>query len=1300
YFAAGANQTITGIYTDVLITVDGCDSTILTNLTVNPIYTTNVDVEICDGESYFAAGANQTVTGIYTDIFTSIDGCDSTILTNLTVNPIYTTNVDVAICDGESYFAQGANQTVTGIYTDILTTIDGCDSTILTNLTVNPVYTTNVDVEICDGESYFAAGVNQTITGIYTDVLISIDGCDSTILTNLTVNPIYTTNVDVEICDGESYFAAGANQTVTGIYTDVLTSIDGCDSTILTNLTVNPVYTTNVDVAICDGESYFAQGANQTITGIYTDVLTTIDGCDSTILTNLTVNPVYTTNVDVAICDGESYFAAGANQTETGIYTDVLTTIYGCDSTILTNLTVNPIYTTNVDVEICDGESYFAAGANQTVSGIYTDVLTTVDGCDSTILTNLTVNPVYTTNVDVAICDGESYFAAGADQFVSGIYTDVLTSVDGCDSTIITNLTVYQSVNTSISTINVSCFGLGNGSIDLEILSGVAPITYLWSDGSTSQDINNLIAGIYTISITDGNSCTYESQIAVIEPANLSVSLTTINVNCFGASAGSVSTSVTGGTLPYAYLWSNGDTTSSISNLYADLYFVTIIDANNCYISDSAEVTQSDIIQVSSVVPNSNGYNISCNGGSNGSIDITVTGGNTPYYYFWTNGETTEDIGNLSADNYFVFITDINNCNLMQSFVITEPDSFSMNSMVENVLCAGDASGSVDISVSGGVQPYSYLWSNAETTEDISNLIFGSYSVSITDLNLCDVAYNFNINEPTSLMMISESITDVPCFGDNGGEISISISGGTSPYSFAWSDGTNMQNITSLFAGAYTLTVTDDNACSQILNYSVNEPTSGIMISSVVNPISMNISADGAIDITVSGGTPSYNYLWSGGETTEDISNLVEGTYIFEVTDSQNCVATDTFILVPTISITSQAFTMVPGWNWISFNVLPLNDSINNVLQNYLANDNDQIVSQSNGIAQYGFGQWWSPEFVIEPGKMYKIYNSSSNMISFNVVGYPVDITQQITIYQGWTWIGYNPQTVLDISTALASLNTQNNDQLVSQTDGFATFGYGQWWGLTAGMIPGQGYKLYSSISDVLEYPSGTSNLAKSDINNELYSIENWTPEKGKKNTVPIVAQVRFSGGDFIIAEGSKMAVFKDNVCRGVTDIIECTSGYIFQLPIMSDDTEEMGFAFKIFDAATGDIYTATESLRFEVDSKLGTIQNPILFTIQASNLNQVPNMATSLGENTPNPFSETTIIPFVIAESGKVSIEIFDNSGKKVLLLTNEFYQKGKHQIVWDRRNEFGKYISNGVYFYRMKTQNFVSSKKLILIE
>ena len=828
---------------------------------------------------------------------------------------------------------------------------------------------------------------------LYTSLFDDINPGNDTINETITVNPIYTTNVDVEICNGESYFAAGANQIVTGIYTDILTTVDGCDSTILTNLTVNPVYTTNVDVAICDGESYFAAGANQTVTGIYTDILTSVDGCDSTILTNLTVNPIYTTNVDVAICDGESYFAAGANQTITGIYTDILTTIDGCDSTILTNLTVNPVYTTNVDVAICDGESYFAAGANQTVSGIYTDVLTSVDGCDSTILTNLTVNPVYTTNVDVAICDGETYFAAGANQTVSGIYTDVLITVDGCDSTIITNLTVYQSVNMSISTINVSCFGLGNGSIDIEILSGAVPINYLWSNDSTSQDINDLVAGIYVV------------------------------------------------------------------------------------------------------------------------------------------------------------------------------------------------------------------------------------------------------------------------------------------------------------------TIYDSNGCDEIFSYQVTEPTNPLEISGIVTPISYEGFSDGAIDISVSGGSSPYTFLWSNSETTEDIANLPEGTYEIQVTDSQNCTAIGIYTITTTSLIDTLTLTIVPGWNWISFNVLPLNDSINNVLQNYSANDNDQLVSQAN-FATFGYGQWWAPSFIIESGKMYKLYNGGNNIVTFDVIGYPVDINQQINIYQGWTWIGYNPQISLDISTALASLNTNDNDQIISQLDGFATYGYGQWWGLTAGMFPGKGYKLYSGFADTLVYPSGTVNLAKSHIEDEFYSIEGWTCEKGMRNTMPIVAQVCFTEGDFIISEGSKLAVFKDNKCRGVSEMIECTSGHIFQLPLMSDETGETGFEFKVFDASSGNIYTAQETLSFENNSKLGTIQNPVLFTISVSNLSQLQNLTNSLGENTPNPFSETTTIPFVLAESGKVLIEIFDNTGKKLLSLTDALYQKGKHQIVWDIRDKDGKFVSDGVYFYRMKTKEFICSGRMIIIE
>ncbi|MBT4969825.1 MAG: serine hydrolase [Bacteroidetes bacterium] len=264
----------------------------------------------------------------------------------------------------------------------------------------------------------------------------------------------------------------------------------------------------------------------------------------------------------------------------------------------------------------------------------------------------------------------------------------------------------------------------------------------------------------------------------------------------------------------------------------------------------------------------------------------------------------------------------------------------------------------------------------------------------------------------------------------------------------------------------------------------------------------------------------------------------------------------------------------------------------------------------------------------------------------------------------------------------------------------FATYGYGQWWGLTAGMFPGKGYKLYSGFADTLVYPSGTVNLAKSHIEDEFYSIEGWTCEKGMRNTMPIVAQVCFTEGDFIISEGSKLAVFKDNKCRGVSEMIECTSGHIFQLPLMSDETGETGFEFKVFDASSGNIYTAQETLSFENNSKLGTIQNPVLFTISVSNLSQLQNLTNSLGENTPNPFSETTTIPFVLAESGKVLIEIFDNTGKKLLSLTDALYQKGKHQIVWDIRDKDGKFVSDGVYFYRMKTKEFICSGRMIIIE
>jgi hypothetical protein len=367
------------------------------------------------------------------------------VITNLTVNDTALFAYTVSICEGSSLFAGGANQTTPGTYIDVFSTYQGCDSTVITTLIVEDTVQTNLDVVICEGQSHFAAGANQTTTGVYVDVLTAANGCDSTVVTNLTVNDTALTVLNVDICFGQSHVAGGAAQTTSGTYIDVLSTYQGCDSTVITNLTVLDTALTTVDVVICEGQSHIAGGAAQTATGTYFDLLSAANGCDSLVITNLTVNDTALTVLNVDICFGQSHVAGGAAQTTSGTYVDVLSTYQGCDSTIITNLNVLDTALTTLNVDICFGQSHVAGGAAQTTSGTYVDVLSSANGCDSTIITNLNVLDTALTTVDVVICEGASHTAGGAAQTTSGTYVDVLTAANGCDSAVITNLTVNDT---------------------------------------------------------------------------------------------------------------------------------------------------------------------------------------------------------------------------------------------------------------------------------------------------------------------------------------------------------------------------------------------------------------------------------------------------------------------------------------------------------------------------------------------------------------------------------------------------------------------------------------------------------------------------------------------------------------------------------------------------------------------------------------------------------------------------------------------------------------------------------------
>jgi hypothetical protein len=287
---------------------------------------------------------------------------------------------------------------------------------IISALQVNVPAYTYFTTALCQGDSIFLGGAYQSSAGIYYDTLLSAVGCDSIIITTLQLNPVTYGSQVIAICEGDSFFAGGTYQVLAGTYVDTIQNTLGCDSILNTTLQVIlPLYQ-NLSVSICEGDSFFVGGSYQSLAGTYNDTLQSSQGCDSILITNLQLIPPVSTTLNVSICLGDSVYAGGSYQTTPGTYADKLQSIAGCDSIVTTILQViYPLFHTNT-VFICDGQSYFAGGNWQTMTGSYVDTLVAVTGCDSILTTDLTVypNPMVYLGGDTSICKGSSItFDAG-----------------------------------------------------------------------------------------------------------------------------------------------------------------------------------------------------------------------------------------------------------------------------------------------------------------------------------------------------------------------------------------------------------------------------------------------------------------------------------------------------------------------------------------------------------------------------------------------------------------------------------------------------------------------------------------------------------------------------------------------------------------------------------------------------------------------------------------------------------------------------------------------------------------------
>ena len=483
--------------------------------------------------------------------------------------------------------------------------------------------------------------------------------------------------------------------------------------------------------------------------------------------------------------------------------------------------------------------------------------------------------------------EGTTGSESNIDSLTFGLYVVEISDTNGC--VFIDSIQVSQPLaplTISETHVDVLCFGDSTGSIDLSSAGGTPPYTYLWSNGETTEDLSDLFAGIYDVTVTDSLGCLDTLSTEVIEPdAPLTVVLSKVDVLCFGDFTGSVDATVSGGTPPYSYLWSNGATSEDISGIPAGNYSVQVTDFHNCSYTISTSITEptdSIFIELSS-------FDADCFGAPTGSILGNVSGGTAPYSYLWSNGETTDDVANLIAGIYTITVTDDNNCVSSLSDTVGEPEGVLLSHTQVDVLCFGESTGSIDLSVSGGIAPYTYLWSTGEVTQDINGIPAGIYDVDVFDDNNCLAELQVTITEPLTPILLSETHTDALCIGGDQGTIDLSVSGGTPGYSIVWNNNETTEDVSDLVAGIYTAQVTDDNGCIDSLSVEILDPSNTMVLSVTETDVLCFADSTGEIDLTVTGGAAPYTFSWSNGDLTEDLDSLITGNYFVIVQDNNFC---------------------------------------------------------------------------------------------------------------------------------------------------------------------------------------------------------------------------------------------------------------------------------------------------------------------------------------------------------------------------------------------------------------------------
>lgn len=474
----------------------------------------------------------------------------------------------------------------------------------------------------------------------------------------------------------------------------------------------------------------------------------------------------------------------------------------------------------------------------------------------------------------------------------SGSYEIIIIDSKACRDTITTDIQTAIPISIDKVVKDVSCFGLSDGSITMDVYGGFAPISFNWSQGNTQTNVAEFLkSGNYFVTITDGKKCSVTESIYISQPSELSSNPKIDKPTCFGLFNASIDLQTTGGTLPYNFLWADGSNFSSKNGINAGNYQVTITDSHGCSLDKN--------IIIDEPLPLSFGVNFSnpdCFGYNNGWLKINASGGTLPYTYSLSGnpGNNSDFQNNLSAGTYQVTITDAQACEAIGTFTLTDPPVLNASPIIEDEKCPNQNNGKIDLKINSGNGPFTFNWGNGinGSGSSVTNIAPGNYTVTITNVNGCSQELPLTVNPALPFSgYIDAPLID--CQSNADGVATVVITSGLPPFTYQWNDAQNQtgSQATSLISGLYSVSVTDSRSCLLTLDVQINSKDPIKISKNIITDASCDNKSDGSIDLSFTGGTLPYNIDWSNGLPSGNFNqqNLASGKYQYTLTDNAGC---------------------------------------------------------------------------------------------------------------------------------------------------------------------------------------------------------------------------------------------------------------------------------------------------------------------------------------------------------------------------------------------------------------------------